>query len=428
MKVAASFSLGMGILSAVPLSAAPVTWGDNSIADTSAGILNAAGIPTDGTVRFTNVNGEGYDVVISTSSLNQSNRGGLGDNTGNSYSWFFEGAAASSLGQSIPYSTVTVRYYATGTNDPFYLTGTNFQFVDAEVDERFRNFSYYSAHGDIVPFATATDPIGAADPALSYSGGTPNLHFSDSSFDTGATNEGGTQTNKWIRLNLSSLPISGFTFQTGRASSNNGSVETTSLGNLVHQLQQIGTGATVAGGHTYDGLTSTSTLSGGAGTEVQLLDGTASTNTAVTVDFSLTSTSGFQAGAGQLSDVVKLQGTDGDKVVLQLSYDESAVGTIPGQTEADLFLGWFSGGVLVNAVDGNTDLPGEANTPLGHLGAYDSATDFHLGYYGVDTVNNVVWAVIDHNSEFTVVPEPASVGFLLIGGCSLALRRWRRSV
>jgi hypothetical protein len=161
---------------------------------------------------------------------------------------------------------------------------------------------------------------------------------------------------------------------------------------------------------------------------VQLLAGTASTNTTVTVDFSLTSTSGFQAGAGQLSDVVKLQGTDGDKVVLQLSYDESAVGTIPGQTEADLFLGWFSGGLLVNAVDGNTDLPGEANTPLGHLGAYDPATDFHLGYYGVDTVNNVVWAVIDHNSEFTVVPEPASAGFLLIGGCALALRRWRRSV
>jgi hypothetical protein len=42
--------------------------------------------------------------------------------------------------------------------------------------------------------------------------------------------------------------------------------------------------------------------------------------------------------------------------------------------------------------------------------------------------DNAVWAVIDHNSEFTGVPEPASVTFLLLGAGPLALRRWRRSV
>lgn len=231
---------GMGFLGATPLRAAPVTWGDNATADSASGILNAASIPTSGTVRFTNVNGAGYDIVITTTSLNQSGRGGLGDSTGNSYSWFFEGAAASSLGQSIPYSTVDIHFYATGTSDPFYLTGTDFKFVDAEVDERFRSFAYYSAHGDLVPFATASDPIGASNAALSYSSAGPNLHLSDSSFDTGETNAGGTQTNKWISFSLNGQAISGFKYQTGRASSNNGSVEMTALGDLVHQLQQIG--------------------------------------------------------------------------------------------------------------------------------------------------------------------------------------------
>lgn len=183
---------------------------------------------------------------------------------------------------------------------------------------------------------------------------------------------------------------------------------------------------TVPTGHSYDGLASSSTLPGGAGTQVQLLGGTASVTKFVTVDFSLTSTSGFQAGAGALSDVVKLQGTTGDKVVLQLSYDETALA--PGQTEDSVFLGWFDGGgTLVNAVSGNTDLPGEPNAPFFRLGAYNPSTDFHLGYYGVDTVNNVVWAVIDHNSEFMAIPEPASAGLLLLGGCMVGLRRRRRS-
>ena len=38
--------------------------------------------------------------------------------------------------------------------------------------------------------------------------------------------------------------------------------------------------------------------------------------------------------------------------------------------------------------------------------AYHPATDFQLGNYGVDTVNNVVWAVINHNSYFAVGRVP----------------------
>lgn len=410
----------------VPLRATPVTWGDDGTANNAAGVLDALSIPTSGSVRYVDVNGEGYDVVVTTTSLTLAGAGGLGTSVHST--WFFEGGAASSSGQSIPYSTVQVRYYATGTNTPFYLTGTHFQFVDAEVDERFKNFSYYSAHGDYVPFATSTDPIGAFDPSLTYSTGTPNLHYSDLSVDTGAPNENGTQTGKFIEFNLSGTPISGFQFQTGRASSSNGSVEMTGLGNLVHQLEQIGAGVTVQNGHSYDGLVSTSALFGGAGTQVQLLGGYASATKTVNVDFSLTSTTGFQAGAGHLSDIVSLQGTAGDKVVLQLTFDPAALA--PGENESDVVLSWFDGsGNLVNAVTGNTDLPGEVNSPSFHLGAYDPTTDFHLGYYGVDPTNNTVWAVIDHNSEFTAafVPEPGVGGLAALGALGLLGRRRRPS-
>lgn len=35
-----------------------------------------------------------------------------------------------------------------------------------------------------------------------------------------------------------------------------------------------------------------------------------------------------------------------------------------------------------------------------------------LGDYGVDTVSHVAWAVINHNSDFAVVPEPATIALL----------------
>jgi hypothetical protein len=64
------------------------------------------------------------------------------------------------------------------------------------------------------------------------------------------------------------------------------------------------------------------------------------------------------------------------------------------------------------------------------VGAYDSATDFQLGSYGIDTVNHEVWAVVDHNSEFAVaqaVPEPSSWTALLGGlGLLLGFQRGKR--
>jgi hypothetical protein len=49
------------------------------------------------------------------------------------------------------------------------------------------------------------------------------------------------------------------------------------------------------------------------------------------------------------------------------------------------------------------------------------------GQYGVDTTTNTVWVVNDTNSQFVVVPEPATLGLAAAAAAAgLALRRRRR--
>jgi hypothetical protein len=69
-------------------------------------------------------------------------------------------------------------------------------------------------------------------------------------------------------------------------------------------------------------------------------------------------------------------------------------------------LGWFDAPAnqWSLAVAGNT-----GGSPFfAGDGAYDPGSDFVLGRYGVDTANNTVWAVVNHNSDFAVVPEPST--------------------
>ncbi|MEI9897906.1 MAG: hypothetical protein WDN28_29630 [Chthoniobacter sp.] len=115
-----------------------------------------------------------------------------------------------------------------------------------------------------------------------------------------------------------------------------------------------------------------------------------------------------------------------DKYVLQLSFDPAAVATMGDVL--DSYLAWFdpSDSTWKNAVDGNSDGGASAHFVAG---AYDPSVDFNLGYYGVDTANSTVWAVVDHNSEFGVVtpaPEPATGTFLVCGLALLARRSRKR--
>ncbi len=100
------------------------------------------------------------------------------------------------------------------------------------------------------------------------------------------------------------------------------------------------------------------------------------------------------------SDAVDLSGTGTDPVVIQMTYDPAAAQSLFG-SEAGLRLGcelagWF------NAISGNA-----GGTPQFFPRAYNPATDFHVGYFGRDTVSHVVWAVVNHNSKYgvTVVPD-----------------------
>ena len=103
---------------------------------------------------------------------------------------------------------------------------------------------------------------------------------------------------------------------------------------------------------------------------------------------------------GQLaSDAVDISGTGTDPVVIQMSYDPATAHALFGG-EAGLRLGCQLAHFF-NAISGNT-----GGGPQFFARAYNPATDFHLGYYGLDTVNHVVWSVVNHNSVYGVTEVP----------------------
>jgi len=61
---------------------------------------------------------------------------------------------------------------------------------------------------------------------------------------------------------------------------------------------------------------------------------------------------------------------------------------------SNMRLMWFNPTTqtLENAVLANTG----NSKPHVKQGAFDPKTDFHLGRYGVDPTNNVVWTVLNH--------------------------------
>jgi hypothetical protein len=149
------------------------------------------------------------------------------------------------------------------------------------------------------------------------------------------------------------------------------------------------------------------------------------------------------------SDVVHLEGVSG-AYALQMSYDPAAlVWEAEWVTEEYLcqhdkiFLGWLedaaaAGGGMVSGQEWVH--AAEANTGVGeHVYAnyQGSLADFvaehpdftpegYLGSYGVSYADKTVWAVIDHNSQFGAIPEPATA-MLLAAGALVALVRLRRS-
>ena len=160
----------------------------------------------------------------------------------------------------------------------------------------------------------------------------------------------------------------------------------------------------------------------GGGTTAVLLDGTLSAGSTIAMGGWRVGVPGEGGVSNLLSDAFNLSGTGGDIYVLQINYDDSLLGVHEAALAAGgyIHLGWMNSGTWANALEGNS-----GGTPTMKLGAYNPATDFVLGNWGVDTDANNVWAVLNHNGEFSVVPEP-STGLLAIFGLALLPRRTRR--
>jgi len=172
------------------------------------------------------------------------------------------------------------------------------------------------------------------------------------------------------------------------------------------------------------GLARTSTA--GGGTLGRLLAGSAATpallNPAISWSAAIPGTT--------IADVMTLTNTAGTAQVLSLSYDPAAVA---GLLEQDTFLGWLDtqSSTWVNAVAGNAG--GTSNYFSGswadYLLANPSATPATaLGTYGHDTTANTVWAVVNHNSDFSVivVPEPGTLALAGLGLAAAFATVWRR--
>jgi hypothetical protein len=220
--------------------------------------------------------------------------------------------------------------------------------------------------------------------------------------------------------------------------------------------------------------TPTSGASDLLGSTISILDGVVASDTTVSIawrnrsDYETSPThqsppmyADFDQGL--TADIADISGLDGTTFVLQSTYDESEVYGIEADEAAGrcLFLTWMSpmgtpgddsDDIWLNAVQGNSNYAGAGVSPfeievgnpilssyadyyagtLSSDGSTKSANSFKLGDWGVDIDGNgdggldgnigdggVVWAVIDHNSQFAAMPEPSSAILFLIGLVSL---------
>jgi len=81
-------------------------------------------------------------------------------------------------------------------------------------------------------------------------------------------------------------------------------------------------------------------------------------------------------------------------------------------------------GVIGNAVIGSLQ-DYIAGTTTSIEGLTKAAGEIRVGDHGGDPISNTVWAIIDHNSDFAVVPEPSTYA-LVVGVFSLAFVAFKR--
>jgi autotransporter-associated beta strand protein len=167
----------------------------------------------------------------------------------------------------------------------------------------------------------------------------------------------------------------------------------------------------------------TSTFAGGqADTTASILAGTNAQGSTATLAMKFSDTSAASNDGIRKSDVFTLNGTSTDLFTLQLS--------VTGLDSAS-YLGWLNGGSWVNAVSGNAG-NNAIGAQLGYLGsfsafqvAYGTTLSSYIGAYGVDTTGGSTWAVLNHNSDYAAVPEPATWALLAFSLTTVMVLRRR---
>jgi len=324
------------------------------------------------------------------------------------------GRSAASNPGSIVFGGGTLQYSAANNNDYSGRFATTSQPIKIDTN------------GRSVTFATAL--MGTTDGSLTLndtneSSGTLTLSAS-SGYTGGTTIIAGTLllTNNSAAgsgaVSLTGTSVASLRIASGITIANNISFTNTNASSSVSRL--------VANSDAYTVGTSgnlTSSFGGLPDTSAAILAG-ANSGSMVTMAMKFSATSDAVNDASRQSDVFSLSGmTTLDTFTLQLS--------VTGLT-TDSFVSWLDGDSWVNAVDGNTGagaLAGAytmsfATFVANNGGRFNAAT--MLGAYGVDVAGGSAWAVLNHNSDFAVIPEPGTAMLLTAAGALLLVMRRRR--
>jgi hypothetical protein len=200
----------------------------------------------------------------------------------------------------------------------------------------------------------------------------------------------------------------------------------------------------------YDGLASkvTTTVNGSLaslGTQATILYGSNTSASAQTVSMQWRTRTAAEAAATNatplVSDVVSVSGmtTSGSQsnpFLLEMTFNPSNLKYGANSLSTciandNIYIVSNGSGVWENTVLENSG--GTAHymglSDPNALSINDTNLSNYLGDYGVWTSasgSDYAWAVVNHNSEFAVIPEPSTLGLLIAGFLSLIAYAWRK--